>query len=441
MMRVEPGDVLQGRYRLDEHIAVGGMGEVWQGTDLVLDRKVAVKLLRSEYADDEDLLRRFRAEAHLAGLLSHPNIAHVYDFRDAVPPDPAYLVMEYVDGHSLNQLLHDGPLEPARTMDIVAQAARGLAAAHRAGLVHRDVKPGNLLTGPGGVVKVSDFGIARAESETPVTRTGLLPGTPGYMAPERAAGASATAASDLYSLGVVAFQCLTGRAPFEGDALAVALAHMERDMPPLPPAVPVGVAVLVADLTSKDPMQRPSSASDVAARAERLRASLTDDASGQELPAAGGTLPDLQPVAGLPAEQVRPLRPRTWQRQRMPARAAFSAAAVAAVAAAGFTGWMLGVRLPSGPGAGLPDAPQATATPGHSAPAGLKLPPAHTGVTATPAAKAKPSARPSVSATPSPTSLPSGTPSPTPPASASPTAPPTPTPSSTATEPAAITLH
>jgi eukaryotic-like serine/threonine-protein kinase len=269
---VEPGHVLRDRYRLDEHIAVGGMGEVWQGTDLVLDRKVAVKLLRPEHAEDSELLARFRAEARLAGLLSHPNIAQVYDFREAASPEPAHLVMEFVEGRSLARLLDDGPLEPARAMDIVAQAARGLAAAHRAGLVHRDIKPGNLLVRDDGLVKVTDFGIARADSATPLTQTGQLPGTPGYMAPERAAGAVATPATDLYSLGVVAHQCLTGRPPFAGDALAVVLAHMEREMPPLPAAVPAGVAALVADLTRKDPRERPLSAEEVAAEAERLRA-------------------------------------------------------------------------------------------------------------------------------------------------------------------------
>jgi eukaryotic-like serine/threonine-protein kinase len=270
----EPGRVLADRYRLDTYIAVGGMGEVWQGTDLVLDRKVAVKLLRPEHADDVDLLVRFQAEARMAGLLSHPNIAQVYDFSGATPADPAYLVMEFVDGPSLARLLDDGALPPARTMDIIAQAARGLAAAHRAGLVHRDIKPGNLLVRDDGLVKVSDFGIARAESATPVTRTGVLPGTPGYMAPERAAGALATPAADLYSLGVVAHQCLAGQPPFQGDALAVAIAHMERDMPPLPASVPAPVAWLVGDLTRKDPRARPFSAEDVAARAERLRVTL-----------------------------------------------------------------------------------------------------------------------------------------------------------------------
>ena len=166
------------RYRLDAPIAEGGVGEVWQATDLALDRRVAVKLLRPEHACDDDGLARFRAEAHHAGSLSHPNIAHVYDFCESGPAGPGYLVMEFVDGLSLARVLDDGPLDPARTMDIVAQAARGLAAAHQAGLVHRDIKPGNLLVGTDGVVKVTDFGIAQAAGTAPVTRAGVLTAPP-----------------------------------------------------------------------------------------------------------------------------------------------------------------------------------------------------------------------------------------------------------------------
>jgi eukaryotic-like serine/threonine-protein kinase len=476
---------LRQRYRLDEHIAVGGMGEVWQGTDLALNRKVAVKLLRPEHANDQDLLWRFRAEARLAGLLSHPNIAQVFDFRDAAPPDPAYLVMEYVDGPSLAGLLHDGPLDPARTMDIVAQAARGLAAAHRAGLVHRDVKPGNLLARHDGVIKVSDFGIARAEAATPVTRTGQLPGTPGYMAPERSAGASATPASDLYSLGVVAHQCLTGRPPFKGDALAVAIAHMERQMPPLPPSVPAQVAALVAELTSKDPQSRPPSAEEVAERAGRIMAFLAAAGNGtaplpavakslppiaEPLPTAAESLPPIaeplpagppqapaslpqaaaqtlptvaptlldQPSAGTSAGAVRLLQPRTWARlsvPRLPARAgvaALAALALLAIGMAGFIGWMLGAR-PSTPAAGPPHGPHASLRPSAGAPAVGQIP--GTGTAATPATT--PSARSSASETPSPRPSPSA--SPTPSASATPSpslsSSPSPTPPPPATTP------
>jgi len=246
------GVMLAGRYRLDEPIAAGAVGQVWRGLDAVLERPVAVKLLRAEYAQHADILTRFRAEARHAGSLSHPGIAQVYDYGEADPPYPPFLVLELVDGPSLAGLLADGPLDPARVMDVVAQAAAGLDAAHRAGLVHRDIKPANLLAGRGGLVKITDFGIAHAAWSAPLTRTGTLIGTPAYLAPERVAGAAATPAGDLYSLGVVAYECLTGAQPFSGIPVEVALAHRDRPLPPLPAAVPSEVAALVTELTAKD---------------------------------------------------------------------------------------------------------------------------------------------------------------------------------------------
>jgi serine/threonine protein kinase len=251
-----PGSVLRHRYRLDGCIALGGVGEVWRGTDLVLERVVAVKLLRPEYAQDEECLARFRAEGRHAALLSHPNIAQVYDYVEKAPPLAGFLVMELVDGQSLARLLAGGSMDPARTMGIIAQAADGLQAAHAAGLIHRDIKPGNLLVSPDDHVKITDFGIAQAPGSARVTRTGMLVGTAAYLAPERASGGPATPASDLYSLGVVAYECLTGQAPFGGEPLAVALAHIQQAIPPLPPSMPAAVAALVTDLTAKDPAAR-----------------------------------------------------------------------------------------------------------------------------------------------------------------------------------------
>jgi len=168
---------------------------------------VAVKLLRAGYAQDPGSVARFRSEARHAASLSHPGIAQVYDYGEGELP---YLVMELVDGPSLARVLGGGPLDPGRAMDVVAQAAAGLDAAHRAGLVHRDIKPANLLLGPGGQVKITDFGISRTAGPEPVTGTGTLLGTPAYLAPERLAGQAATPAGDLYSLGVVAWECLVG---------------------------------------------------------------------------------------------------------------------------------------------------------------------------------------------------------------------------------------
>ncbi len=260
--------VAAGRYRLESRIAIGGMGEVWKGTDAVLGRPVAVKLLRAGYAQHPENLARFRSEARHAGSLSHPGIARVYDYGEA---DQPYLVMELVDGPSLAQVLGAGPLDPGRAMDVVAQAAAGLHAAHRAGLVHRDIKPGNLLLGPGGQLKITDFGICHAAGSAAVTGTGMLLGTPAYLAPERVAGQAATPASDLYSLGMVAWECLAGTPPFTGPPVEVAMAHRDRPLPPLPGAVPADVAALVAELTAKDPLARPPSAGEVARRAGRLR--------------------------------------------------------------------------------------------------------------------------------------------------------------------------
>jgi serine/threonine-protein kinase len=280
--------VLAGRYRLEGRIAAGGVGEVWKATDEVLGRPVAVKLLRAGYAQHPETVARFRAEARHASSVSHPGIAQVYDFGQGELP---YLVMELVDGPSLAQVLGGGPLDPGRAMDVVAQAAAGLDAAHRAGLVHRDIKPGNLLVGPGGQVKITDFGISHAAGSAPVTGTGMLLGTPAYLAPERLAGQAATPASDLYSLGMVAWECLVGAPPFTGPPVEVAVAHRDRPLPPLPGWVPAEVAALVAELTAKDPAARPPGAGEVARRAGRLRdvldsrSTLTLDMGPDRLPA------------------------------------------------------------------------------------------------------------------------------------------------------------
>jgi eukaryotic-like serine/threonine-protein kinase len=272
--------VLAGRYHLEGRIASGGMGEVWRAADTVLERPVAVKLLRAEYSGDPDTLARFRAEARHAAAMSHPGIAHVYDYREGGPDGSPFLVMELVDGPALTELLAHGPLDAVQSLDVVAQAAAALAAAHAAGLVHRDIKPGNLLVAPGGIVKITDFGIAYAAGSAPLTRTGALIGTPAYLAPERVAGAPATPASDLYSLGIVAYECLAGTPPFNGSPMQIALAHQRRAVPPLAASVPRPLARFVSDLTARNPAARPGSAADVAARARYLQTEL----SGRAMP-------------------------------------------------------------------------------------------------------------------------------------------------------------
>jgi eukaryotic-like serine/threonine-protein kinase len=261
-MTLASGSLLAGRYEITAPIAVGGMGEVWKARDRVLDRIVAAKVLKSEYTDDPSFLARFRNEARHTAALSHPNIASVYDYGETVDDSGtkklAFLVMEFVEGQPLVQILHDeGRLPVDWTLHVLEQSADGLSAAHRAGVVHRDIKPGNLMVRPDGVVKLTDFGIAQARDATPLTRTGMVVGTAQYLSPEQAQGMEVNAASDVYSLGVVAYECLTGGRPFDGTSqVAIALAHINRPPPPLPAEIPPAVRLLVERALAKDPGDR-----------------------------------------------------------------------------------------------------------------------------------------------------------------------------------------
>jgi eukaryotic-like serine/threonine-protein kinase len=280
---------LAGRYRLCRWLAAGGMGQVWQAVDEVLDRPVAVKLLRDEYAQDPSFVRLLRAEARYAAAVTHPGIATVFDYgevRTAAGAEPtAFLVMELVAGEPLSWLLaREGRLGLDRSLDIVGQAAAAVGAAHRVGLVHRDIKPANLLVGPDGMVKVTDFGVARALGQGQGDQRELLVGTAGYLSPEQASGQPATAVSDLYALGVVAYECLAGRRPFTGEhPIAVALAHLLQAPPPLPEDIPGKVRALVAQAMAKQPTRRPPDASVFGDQLLSLREALATselDASG-----------------------------------------------------------------------------------------------------------------------------------------------------------------
>jgi len=362
------GLILDDRYQLAEPIAAGGVGQVWRAADLLLDREVAVKLLRPECADHPDTLERFHAEAKHAGSLTNPCVARVYDYGNAGPAVAPYLVMEYVDGPSLADMLAVDPVHPVLALDVAAQAAAGLDAAHRIGLVHRDIKPGNILVGADGLVKITDFGIAHAAGSAPITGPGLVMGTTQYMAPERIAGGQATPASDLYALGILIYECLTGLPPYDGGTAEVMAGHLYLPMPPLPAGAPPELDELITRLTAKDPAARMSDAAEVAAIATRLRDAL-----------AAGARP--QP----PADRLG----RTGRR-----RATTLAAGVTVLAGAGVAWLLASGALHDSPAADhLTVSPPATTAPGGSA----SLAPATGPAPSHPAAGA--SARPGGSAT------------------------------------------
>ncbi len=255
--------VLGGRYRLLSLLATGGMGQVWRARDVLLDRPVAVKVLRSEYSGDQTFLSRFRAEAHLSAGLVHRNIATLFDYGESAAPDETgeavtYLVMELVEGEPLSAVIErERRLDVARTLDILRQTAAALAVAHAAGVVHRDVKPGNVLLGDDGVVRITDFGIAWSASSVPLTLTGQVVGTPHYLPPEQAAGEKARPAGDVYALGLIGYECLAGRRAFEGDnAVAIALMQLREEPDPLPSGVPDDVRTLIGRALLKHPAER-----------------------------------------------------------------------------------------------------------------------------------------------------------------------------------------
>lgn len=270
-MRPSSKTVLGGRYALTERIAIGGMGEVWKAKDKVLGRTVAVKILKEEYTGDPTFLQRFRAEARHTALLNHPGVANVYDYGE--DNGSAYLVMELVPGEPLSNIIdRDRMLPVDDVLNYIGQTARALAAAHAQGLVHRDIKPGNLMITPEKRVKVTDFGIARVADQVPLTATGQVMGTAQYLAPEQATGQTATGSSDIYSLGIIGYECLAGRRPFTGESqIAIALAQVNDSPPPLPDAVPEGARALIMSMLAKEPSQRPSTAGALAAAVDCLR--------------------------------------------------------------------------------------------------------------------------------------------------------------------------
>ncbi|GAA3712561.1 hypothetical protein GCM10022224_092660 [Nonomuraea antimicrobica] len=257
---VAQGTTLAGRYRLDTRIGAGGMGEVWRGEDIVLARTVAVKVLLPGRMEDPGFVARFQGEARAMATINHSGVVDVYDY--GISGDNVYLVMKFVDGEPLDRLLGRlGRIQPQAAMELIAQAASALQAVHDQGIVHRDVKPGNLLVQRDGTLVLTDFGIARADLASRLTDAGMVLGTAAYCAPEQAEGAPVTPAVDIYALGVVAYECLVGQRPFDGDsAVTIALKHIREAPPPLPQDIPQSVRSLVEIALSKDPARRYPSA-------------------------------------------------------------------------------------------------------------------------------------------------------------------------------------
>ena len=308
-MKPEAGQIYGNRYRLVDRIAIGGMGEVWRAHDEVILRDVAIKILKPEFMGDPGFLERFRVEARHAARVDHVGIADVYDYGEG--SGSAYLVMEIVAGDSLARIIEKRiRLTEIEVLSIVEQTAKALHAAHEDGLVHRDIKPGNLLITPSGKVKITDFGIARVADQVALTATGQVMGTVQYLSPEQATGKPATPSTDIYSLGIVAYEALTGRRPFTGESqMVIAMAQINDKPPAIGDDIDKRVQELILSCLAKKPNQRPGSALDLSNRARALRLQLegvsaTEVFDPQSSPVTrvndAATTPETEPLAKLP---------------------------------------------------------------------------------------------------------------------------------------------
>ncbi|MEV0153400.1 protein kinase [Micromonospora sp. NPDC050686] len=436
--------LLDGRYQAEELLGSGGMASVWRGRDLRLDRPVAVKVLAGAGLDEPMALERFDREARAVARLAHPNIVAVYDFGTA-DGDP-YLVLELAEGQTVSALVMAGPMPIGRALAIAEQICDGLVAAHAAGVVHRDIKPGNLIVTPTGVVKICDFGIARLfrDGENTLTNAATRLGTSSYMSPEQATGGPVDPRTDLYGLGCTLYTMLAGTPPFAGDPLHVLHQHLHEPATPVRsrrPEVPPALDALLADLLAKDPAARPADAVEVRDRLAAIRAGLPDEAPTDGLPVAAPA--DGLPLAALagavtagsagPGAGSRPVagaapwptggsrlildRPadQPHRRRRRPAVLLAVLAGGAALAVAG------AALLPDDEPAGAPPVTAATTLATRPTPVasgtGATTPPAPspTGAAPAPAARTSTSTRPAARST-APTSAPARTTSPPPPA-------------------------
>ncbi|KAA8816547.1 serine/threonine protein kinase [Bifidobacterium callitrichos] len=295
-MKLIEGQLIHRRYRLDSRIAKGGMGEVWKGWDIQLNRPVAIKALRSDLSNAEAKLRRLRAEAHNSANLAHPNIAALFEYyeHDGI----GFLIMEYVPSKSLADLFHEqGAMDPLTLLPILIQTARGLFVAHSHGVIHRDVKPANIMVSDTGEVKITDFGVSYSTNQEQITQDGMVVGTAQYISPEQAQGQQATPQSDIYSLGVVAYEGLCGHRPFTGATpVDIAAAHVNDPVPPLPANIDVQLREFIMSMLAKDPLDRPKDALVVSRTLARIERRLLDQQtelndSTRIMARSGGRLP------------------------------------------------------------------------------------------------------------------------------------------------------
>lgn len=304
-MQIQAGTTLGGRYVMRSLLAVGGMGEVWRGIDSELDRPVAVKVLKEDAQSNEVFLKRFNNEAKNAAGLMHPHIAQVFDYGNQA--GTAYLVMELVEGEPLSTILErEVTVDEHRLVRIMMGTCRGLHVAHQAGVMHRDIKPGNLLIEGEDHVKITDFGVSRSHDQTTLTATGMVMGTAQYLAPELALGKPATPASDLYAVGIIAYEAVVGKRPFTASSpVDIAIAQVNEPVPPLPAAVSPALGAVIMDLLEKNPRRRPHTAMELHDILEDLKLPTKAERAARE--------------RGAPPEAIQPRRSSRAPQRAMPA--------------------------------------------------------------------------------------------------------------------------
>ena len=317
MAGLPPGTIVDSRYKIVSRLGAGGMADVFLAEDEQLGRKVALKLLYQRFAEDPGFVERFRREAQAAAGLQHPNVVSVYD-RGSFD-GTYYIAMEYLPGRSLKQLIREeAPLDPVRAIDIAIQILKAARFAHRRGVIHRDLKPHNVIVDSADNAKVTDFGIARAGASD-MTETGSIMGTAQYLSPEQAQGHAVSAGSDLYSIAVVLYEMITGRVPFDGEsAVTIALKHVSEAPPPptiVNPSVPPELEQVVMWGLNKNPVDRPADADQFINALEQAKASILSGSRGQRtasMPALAGVAAGRYAAsAALTAPRWRPRPPGT----------------------------------------------------------------------------------------------------------------------------------